>query len=359
MGNAHQYRGYSEREKEMDINELLLWARKEDCSDLHITAGTALAVRKYGTLKILNGPGDFIPTLTESEALILALLTEEQKEIVLRGSDLDVGSMMPDGTRIRTNVYHQRNHLAASIRLLNNKIPSVEELGLPDTILKLADVHNGLVLVTGPTGSGKSTTLASMVEHINATQAKHVITIEDPIEYIYEHKKAMIHQREVGKDVDTFAEALRSALREDPDIILVGEMRDFETINAAITAAETGHLVLATLHTSSAAQTVERIIDGCPVDAQNRVRIQLANVLRGIITQHLLPREDGYGRVPATEIMINNNAVANHIRENKAFLINNDIQAGMQQGMHTMQSDVQRLVQFGEADPVYAKRFLA
>jgi len=343
----------------MDINELLLWARKEDCSDLHITAGTPLAIRKYGTLKILNGPGDYIPTLTESEALILALLDDDQKEEVLKGHDIDMGSMMEDGTRIRTNVYHQRNHLAASIRLLNNKIPSPEELGLPDTILKLADVHNGLVLVTGPTGSGKSTTLASMVEHINATQAKHVITIEDPIEYIYDHKKAMIHQREVGKDVETFAEALRSALREDPDIILVGEMRDFETINAAITAAETGHLVLATLHTSSAAQTVERIIDGCPVDAQNRVRIQLANVLRGIITQHLLPREDGYGRVPATEIMINNNAVANHIRENKAFLINNDIQAGAQQGMHTMQSDVQRLVNFGEADPVYAKRFLA
>ncbi|MBP5746249.1 MAG: Flp pilus assembly complex ATPase component TadA, partial [Lachnospiraceae bacterium] len=201
-------------------------------------------------------------------------------------------------------------------------------------------------------------TLASMVEHINATAAKHVITVEDPIEYIYEHKKAMIHQREVGKDVDDFAVALRSALREDPDIILVGEMRDFETINAAITAAETGHLVLATLHTSSAAQTVERIIDGCPVDAQNRIRIQLANVLRGIVTQHLLPRPDGMGRVPATEIMINNAAVSNMIRENKAFMINNAIQSGFQQGMHTMQSDVQRLVQFGEADPVFAKRFL-
>lgn len=343
----------------MDINELLLWARKEDCSDLHITAGTALAVRKYGHLRIMNGPEDYIPSLAESEELILSLLDDEQKEYVLKGNDLDVGTMLPDRSRIRTNIYHQRNHLAASIRLLNGNIPSVEELGLPDTILKLADVHNGLVLVTGPTGSGKSTTLAAMVEHINATQAKHVITIEDPIEYIYDHKKAMIHQREVGKDVDTFAEALRSALREDPDIILVGEMRDFETINAAITAAETGHLVLATLHTSSAAQTVERIIDGCPVDAQNRVRIQLANVLRGIITQHLLPRADGFGRVPATEVMINNNAVANHIRENKAFMINNDIQAGSQQGMHSMQSNVQELVNLFIADPVYAKRFLA
>ena len=343
----------------MDINYLLHMARKQDCSDLHITAGTALAVRRYGILKILEGTEDYIPTLTESEALILSLLDEEQKEFVLRGKDLDVGSMMDDGSRIRINVYHQRNHLAASIRLLNSHIPTIEELGLPDTILQLADEYNGLVLVTGPTGSGKSTTLASMVEHINATTAKHVITVEDPIEYIYEHKMAMIHQREVGKDVEDFAVALRSALREDPDIILVGEMRDFETINAAITAAETGHLVLATLHTSSAAQTVERIIDGCPVDAQNRVRIQLANVLRGIVTQHLLPRADGFGRCAATEIMINNAAVSNMIRENKAFMINNAIQSGFQQGMHTMQSDVQRLVQFGEADPVYAKRFLA
>lgn len=342
----------------MDINELLLWARKEDCSDLHITAGTALAVRKYGTLKILNGPGDFIPTLTESEALILALLTEEQKEEVIKGGDLDVGSMMPDGTRIRINVYHQRNHLAASIRLLNSKVPSIDELGLPDTILKLADEYNGLVLITGPTGSGKSTTLASMVEHINATQSKHVITIEDPIEYIYDHKRAMIHQREVGKDVDGFATALRSALREDPDIILVGEMRDFETISAAITAAETGHLVLATLHTSSAAQTIERIIDGCPSEVQERVRIQLSNVLRGIVTQNLLPREDGTGRVAATEVLVNTNAIANMIRENKNHMIPSAIQSGASDGMHTMKADVQRLVAWGEADATYAKRFL-
>ena len=341
-----------------DIKELMSMARADGCSDLHITSGTAIAVRRYGVLKILNGPEDYIPTLTEAEALILSLLNEEQKEAVLKGSDLDVGGMMEDGTRIRCNIYHQRNHLAASIRLLNNTIPSISELGLPDTITTLADEYSGLVLVTGPTGSGKSTTLASMVEHINATCAKHIITVEDPIEYIYDHKMAMIHQREVGKDVEDFATALRSALREDPDIILVGEMRDFETINAAITAAETGHLVLATLHTSSAAQTIERIIDGCPVDAQNRVRIQLANVLRGVITQQLLPREDGEGRMVATEILVNNNAVSNMIRENKAFQINNAIQSGYALGMHTLASDVQRLVNGGYVDPVYAKRFM-
>lgn len=342
----------------MDIKEIMKMARDDNCSDLHITSGTAIAVRRYGILKILNQPGDYIPTLTEAEALILSLLNDEQKEAVLKGEDLDVGGMMEDGTRIRCNIYHQRNHLAASIRLLNTKIPTIDELGLPDTILHLADEHNGLVLVTGPTGSGKSTTLASMVEHINSTQAKHVITIEDPIEYVYEHKKAMIHQREVGKDVEDFATALRSALREDPDIVLVGEMRDFETINAAITAAETGHLVLATLHTSSAAQTIERIVDGCPVDAQNRVRIQLANVLRGVVTQQLLPTPDGEGRVAATEILINNAAVSNMIRENKAFQIPNAIQSGFALGMHTLLSDVQRLVNMGEADPIYAKRFM-
>lgn len=342
----------------MELSELIQNARDMDCSDLHITAGTAIAVRRYGELKILEGENDYKPSLLESEAMILSMLSEEQKDHVLRGNDLDLGLMAEDGTRIRANVYHQRNHLAASIRLLSSEIPSIEELGLPRTVLKLSEERNGLVLVTGPTGCGKSTTLASMVEHINATRQSHIITIEDPIEYVYGHKRALIHQREVGKDVDNFANALRSALREDPDIILVGEMRDFETISAAIAAAETGHLVLATLHTSSAAQTVERIIDGCPLDAQNRIRIQLANVLKGSVTQHLIPRADGEGRVVATEIMINNNAVANHIRENKAYMINNDIQSGFQVGMHSLQSDVQRLLEYGTINREYATRLL-
>lgn len=342
----------------MELSELIQYARSMDCSDLHITAGTEIAVRKYGDLKILDGPDDYKPTLMEAEAMILSMLNDDQKDHVLRGNDLDLGAMDEDGSRIRANIYHQRNHLAASIRLLNGNIPTIEELGLPRSVLKLSEERNGLVLVTGPTGCGKSTTLASMVEHINASRESHIITIEDPIEYIYDHKKALIHQREVGKDVDNFANALRSALREDPDIILVGEMRDFETISAAIAAAETGHLVLATLHTSSAAQTVERIIDGCPLDAQTRIRIQLANVLKGSITQHLLPRADKSGRTVATEIMLNNNAVANHIRENKAYMINNDIQSGFQLGMHTLQSDVQRLMQRGSVDKDYAARLI-
>lgn len=342
----------------MELSELIKQARAMDCSDLHITAGTEIAVRRYGELKILDAEDDYKPTLLEAEAMILSMLSDEQKDQVLHGNDLDLGLMAEDGTRIRANVYHQRNHLAASIRLLSSEIPSIEELGLPRSVLKMSEERNGLVLVTGPTGCGKSTTLASMVEHINATRESHIITIEDPIEYVYGHKKALIHQREVGKDIDNFANALRSALREDPDIILVGEMRDFETISAAIAAAETGHLVLATLHTSSAAQTVERIIDGCPLDAQNRIRVQLANVLKGIITQHLIPRADGEGRIVATEIMINNNAVSNHIRENKAYMINNDIQSGFQIGMHSLQSDVQRLLQYGTISRDYANRLL-
>lgn len=350
--------GYNTRRWKMEINELIKFARDMDCSDLHITAGTAIAVRKYGDLKILEGETDYKPSLMEAEALILSLLNDEQKDYVLRGNDLDMGGMIEDGSRIRANIYHQRNHLAASIRLLSGSIPSIEELGLPRSVLRLSEERNGLVLVTGPTGCGKSTTLASMVEHINETRESHIITIEDPIEYIYDHKKALIHQREVGKDVGNFANALRSALREDPDIILVGEMRDFETISAAIAAAETGHLVLATLHTSSAAQTVERIIDGCPIDAQNRIRIQLANVLKGSITQHLIPRADKTGRVVATEVMINNNAVSNHIRENKAYMINNDIQSGFQIGMHSLQSDIQRLMQYGTINMEYANRLL-
>lgn len=332
----------------MDVKELFRMARAKGCSDLHITAGTSLAIRRYGELIVLEDEDDYIPTIQESEDMILSLLKPEQRELVLKGQDLDVGSMLEDGSRIRANIYHQRNNLAASIRLLEGVIPTIEELGLPLTIQKLAEMPRGLVLVTGPTGCGKSTTLASMLEHINHTQNRHILTIEDPIEYIYKHDKAMIHQREVGKDVAEFATALRSALREDPDVIMVGEMRDFETISAAITAAETGHLVLATLHTTSAAQTIERIIDGCPIDAQNQIRLQLANVLIGVITQQLIKRTDKEGRIAATEVLLNNNAVSNLIRENKAFQIQSTIQSNIAQGMHSLNHDLIRLIREGK-----------
>ena len=324
----------------MDFKELVEYAKSSNCSDIHITVGTNVAIRRYGTLEILEPA----PSAEESRNMIFSILSQEQVEKVTGGSDLDVGVMLWDGTRIRANVYHQRNNLACSIRILNTTVPSFEELGLPSVCRELAEMPRGLVLVTGPTGSGKSTTLASMVEYINKTTSRHILTIEDPIEYVYPHNKAMIHQREVGRDVGSFATALRSAMREDPDIILVGEMRDFETISAAITAAETGHLVLSTLHTTSAAQTVERIIDATPLDGQDQIRTQFANVIRGVITQTLIPTADMDGRCCATEIMLGTPAIANLIRDKKTIQIPSLIQAGRALGMHLLNDDLASLV---------------
>ena len=301
----------------MGFTDLIEYAREDNCSDVHITVGTAIARRKFGKLELLEP----IPSAEESQAMILEKLTDEQKAKVLAGEDLDFALMLPDGNRLRANIYHQRNNLAAVYRILNRNIPTFDELGVPMAARKLVEEPRGLLLITGPTGSGKTTTMASMVDYINKNMDKHVITIEDPIEYVYYHKKSMIHQREIGKDVDSYATALYSALREDPDVILVGEMRDYETIRAAITAAETGHLVLATLHTTSAAQTVERIIEAYPPHGQNQVRSQLANVLKGVISQVLIPLQDGTGMVMASEVLINNDAVANQIRENKTHQI--------------------------------------
>lgn len=326
--------------------ELLTYAKEKECSDIHITVGTNLAIRQYGTLEIIPDA----PTAQESKNMIYSILQEQRQVDALdNGEDLDVGVMLSDGTRIRANIYHQRNNLAAAIRILNQNIPTFSELGLPeDTMRTLSEFPRGLVLVTGPTGSGKSTTLASMVNYINKSTAKHIITIEDPIEYVYPHNRAMIHQREVGKDAKSFAGALRSALREDPDIILVGEMRDYETISAAIMAAETGHLVLSTLHTTSAAQTVERIIDACPMEGQNQIRAQFANSIRGVISQQLVPNIDGNGRQIATEIMMGNAAIGNLIRECKTIQIPSAIQSGRREGMHTLNDDLLLLVRTGK-----------
>ena len=233
----------------MELKELIKYARDNKCSDLHITAGEAVAVRKYGELELL----DITPSIEETEEMIFSILGDEDIQNVQAGKDIDVASTDESGGRLRINIYHQRRNLAASIRLLDSVIPSFEELGHSGKLFsKLVEKRSGLILVTGPTGSGKSTTLAAMIDYINNNMSRHIITVEDPIEYVYGFKKSMIHQRQVGRDVPDFATALRSALREDPDVILVGEMRDYETINAAITAAETGHLVLSTLHTRSA-----------------------------------------------------------------------------------------------------------
>ncbi len=337
----------------MTFAELIDKCKREGCSDVHITVGTAIAQRRFGKLEIISP----VPTAQESTDLILEGLTAEQKEKVLAGADLDFAMMLEGGTRVRANIYHQRNNIAATYRILNNRIPTMEQLGIPEAVRKLINEPRGLVLITGPTGSGKTTTLASMIDYVNKKQAKHVMTIEDPIEYVYYHAKSMIHQREVGKDVDSFAQALRSALREDPDIILVGEMRDFETISAAITAAETGHLVLSTLHTTSAPQTIERIIDAYPPHGQAQARTQLANVLKGVVTQQLVPLEDGTGMAIATEVLLNTEAIANQIRENKTHQILSSMQGGMSVGMHTMNTDLRRLVKEEKISEETALRF--
>ena len=254
------------------------------------------------------------------------------------------------------NVFYQQGRAAATLRLLNDSIPTLEELALPPVLTKLADEPRGLILVTGPTGSGKSTTLAAMIDHINKTRSDHIITIEDPIEYVYQGRCSLIHQREVGADARSFASALRSALREDPDVILVGEMRDYETISAAVTAAETGHLVMSTLHTIGAAQTIDRIIDVCPAGAQNQIRGQLAAVLRGVITQQLLPLAGGRGRCAATEILVGTDAVANLIREGKCYQIPSILQSGAALGMHSLNADLARLVSTGRITREAAER---
>ena len=266
----------------MQIHELTALARNSKASDIHISEGLPLMFRIDGHLA--EAPVQL--SAAETRSLILSLMDEAHREaITSERIDADFALVAPDGTRSRVNVFYQQGRAAATLRLLNDSIPTLEELAMPPVLTKLAEEPRGLILVTGPTGSGKSTTLAAMIDHINKTRSDHIITIEDPIEYVYQGRCSLIHQREVGADVRSFASALRSALREDPDVILVGEMRDYETISAAVTAAETGHLVMSTLHTIGAAQTIDRIIDVCPAGAQNQIRGQLAAVLRGVITQ--------------------------------------------------------------------------
>lgn len=327
----------------MLIDNMIMQARQMGCSDIHITVGMPLMFRING--KLQRAPQQ--PEDRETLTMLIELLTDEQREDLEEGKDADFAIKTPDGNRQRVNVFKQDGKLAATIRLLNSSIPSMEMLGLPKVLQDLADKPRGLILVTGPTGSGKSTTLAAMIDYINSTRADHIITIEDPVEYMYDRKMALIHQREVGKDVSSFAAALRSALREDPDIILVGEMRDYETISAALTAAETGHLVMSTLHTTGAAQTIDRIVDACPASIQNQIRTQLAGVLNGVITQCLIPNARGNGRIAATEILIGTDAVGNQIRENKCHQLNSLMQSGGAMGMHTLNNELARLVQSG------------
>ena len=334
----------------MDMKSLLKETKERNASDLHIIAGASPGFRVNGQLMAFDGV-KLTPEM--SRDLVYQILSEQQKKTFEETNYLDFGFGLSGVGRFRVNVHYQRSSVAAAFRLIPIHTPSLSELGLPEILLQLALKPKGLILVTGPTGSGKSTTLAAMINAINERRRVHIITIEDPIEYLHTHKKAMIEQAELGTDTPSFAEALKYSLRQDPDVILVGEMRDLETISTAITAAETGHLVLATLHTRDAPQTINRIIDVFPGHQQTQIRTQLASSLVGIIAQTLLPRKDGKGRVAVLEILINVLAVANLIRSQKTHQISSYMQAGTKLGMRTMAQSLQALV---EKDIISAKQ---
>ncbi len=331
----------------MNINDLITTTRQARGSDLHLVVGQPPAVRIDGKVVRLEMP---ILTPQDTDNLAKQLVSSTNMKYSENTSDYDFCYVMPSGTRQRVNVFKQKGVRGIVLRMLNDTLPSFDALGLPQIFKNIASQPRGLVLVTGPTGSGKTTTLAAMVDYINETKQDHIITVEDPIEYLHSSKNCIVNQREVGVDVDNFAFALRSALREDPDVILVGEMRDLETISAAITAAETGHLVFGTLHTVGTAKTIDRLIDVFPSDQQQQIRTQLATVLKAVITQQLLPKKGSPGRLPAFEIMTVNDAIANLIRENKAFQINAIIQSNAKNGMILLDSYLAALVKQGAVE---------
>lgn len=339
----------------MAIVPLLESAIRQKASDLHLMAGHAPVFRVNGKLVASR---DRVLTSSQTEALARELLGRRLAEFQ-QAQEADFGYEMGE-RRFRVNVHVERGCVAIAVRVVRKDLPTYEEIGLPESGQKLAESHNGLVLVTGPSGTGKSTTLAAMIGHVNATRAAHILTLEDPIEFVFPIDKGLVKQREVGSDTHSFAEGLRHALRQDPDIIMVGEMRDPETISSALTLAETGHLVLSTLHTNSAAETVHRIVDSFAEHQQAQVRAQLALSLRGIIAQTLLPNTDG-GRVAAHEIMINTPAIANLIRENKVEQIQTVLQTSRKDGMQTMEQSLddlvkQKVITAETASPYYPAR---
>ena len=327
----------------MTFEEFIMQARELNASDIHLTVGAPTVIRVNGELQKYQELSDQVVHRT-----IVSILSAEQEKLLTEGNDIDFSFELKNGARQRVNVFHQEGKLACAIRLLNSNIPSLDKLGMPPAVLELAKKRKGLVLVTGPTGAGKSTTLAAMLQYINENRSCHIITIEDPIEYRYTQVKATIHQREVGRDVKSFDYALRSALREDPDVIRIGEMRDYETIMLALTAAETGHLVFGTLHTSSAAQTVDRIVDVCPVESKEQVRSQLSNMIQGVVSQSLVPTSDNKGRCAAVEIMLGTDAIKNLIRTNKVAQMESTMQGSAQAGMTTLIDSLAKLYRAGK-----------
>ena len=322
------------------IREILQTAWENKASDVHITVGIPPKMRVNGKLKTMPYermmPGDTLEVL-------LSVMTEPQKERFEERGELDFSYSIPELGRYRVNAFKQRGTVALAFRLVSPEIPSPEALGVPESVIDLYQSKRGLVLVTGPTGSGKSTTLAAIIDKANHNRDAHIITLEDPIEYLHRHDLSIVNQREIGLDTNSYASALRAALREDPDVILVGEMRDFETISVAITAAETGHLVLSTLHTIGAASTVDRVIDVFPPHQQQQIRVQFANTLEAVISQQLLPKADGSGRIAAFEVLHSNNAVRNLIREGKSHQLTSVMQTNRKLGMITMDDSIQQL----------------
>ena len=326
---------------DFDFAEVLLQVMERNASDLHLTAGSPPMIRQHGKLHALEYPA-LTPQVTRET--IYSILTNDQRQRLETDWQIDLVYSIPGKARFRVNAYFQRASLSAAFRLIPSEMPKMADLGLPPVIHEFTKKPRGFVLVTGPTGSGKSTSLAAMLDSINETRHEHILTIEDPIEFLHRHKKCIVNQRELGADAQSFALGLKAALRQDPDVILVGEMRDLETISTALTAAETGHLVFATLHTQDTAQTVDRIVDVFPADQQQQVRIQLSVSLQGIVTQQLLSKADGQGRVAATEVLVPTPAVRNLIREGKTHQIYSTLQTGGQFGMQTMDASLAQLV---------------
>lgn len=336
------------------IDDLLRKAVADEASDLHISVASPPVYRVHGDLIRY---GEEILTDEQTREMAKYLLGNRWEKF-LENREYDFAYEIPGVSRFRVNIFHQKRSVSIAARVIPDKIPSIDKLELPPILKTLTLRPHGLILVTGPTGSGKSTTLAAMIDHINQQATKHIITLEDPIEYIHHHKKSVVQQREVGIDTNQFANGLRAALRQDPDVILVGEMRDLETIRTAITAAETGHLVLATLHTNSAAQTITRIIDVFPPHQQEQIRIQLASVLEAVISQRLFKRVDRIGRIAATEILVSQPSIANLIRNNKIDQIRNVLQTSKSYGMHTLAMSIKELLNRGVISSEQATPYL-
>ena len=329
----------------LDFADVLIETIERRASDLHIAAGARPTIRVRGRLTPLDGYPVLTPT--DTREIVYSILSNDQRQRLENDWQVDLAYAIPGRARFRVNAYFQRSAIGAAFRLIPNEIVPIEQLGLPPIIHEFTRKPRGFVLVTGPTGSGKSTSLASMIDEINEQREEHIMTIEDPIEFLHGHKKCLVNQRELGSDAQTFSDALRAALRQDPDVILVGEMRDLETISTALTAAETGHLVFATLHTQDTPQTIDRIIDVFPPHQQHQVRVQLSVALQGIVTQTLLPTADGAGRCLACEVLVPTPAIRNLIREGKTHQIYSVLQTSAAAGMQTMDSSLATLVRNG------------